>query len=193
MKKTIGLIIITLIAVLGVAVALFKLDPQANTKQTVAQLSDLEGKPMPAIQLYDKDGKKFSMDSVKGKNVVLFFSEGIICYPACWDQIAAFGTDPRFNNSDTIAISVVTDSPQEWAPAKDKMPDIAKATMLFDHNSAVSKQLALLTLPSSMHIGTTPGHTYIVIDKQGIVRYVYDDPGMGKDNDLIASRIAQLK
>lgn len=192
MKKTIGLIIITLIVVLGVATALFKLEPK-TVQKPVTELKDLVDKPWPQSQLYDKDGKEFSVDSLKGKNVVLFFSEGIICYPACWDQIASFGVDPRFNNADTVAISVVTDTPQDWAPAKDKMPDIAKAFMLFDHDMAVSKQLSLLTLPSSMHMGGRPGHTYIVLDKQGIVRYVFDDPSMGKQNDLITAQIAKLK
>lgn len=193
MKKTIGLIIISLIVVLGVAIALFKLAPPKNSQQPVSALNDLMDKPMPPVVLYDKDGKEFSIENLKGKNVVLFFSEGIICYPACWDEIAALGTDQRFNNSETIAISVVTDTPQDWAPAKDRMPDIAKATMLFDKGMAVSKQLALLTQPSSMHMGGRPGHTYIMLDKQGIVRYVLDDPTMNKNGNLLLSKIAEFK
>jgi len=193
MKKTIGLIIVSLIFILGIAAILFKTDSSPkNTQQSVSKLSDLIDKPLPAIQLYDKDGKKYSMDSLRGKNVVLFFSEGIMCYPACWDQIASFGTDQRFNSPDTVAISVVTDSPQEWEPAKNKMPDLAKATMLFDQNLTVSKQLALLSLPSSMHVGGIPGHTYIVLDKQGVVRYVFDDPRMANNNDVIVSEIDKL-
>ena len=40
-----------------------------------------------------------------------------------------------------------------------------------------------------MHKGTYPGHTYILIDKQGIIRFTYDDPTMAIQNDLIYSKI----
>ena len=99
--------------------------------------------------------------------------------------MAAFGTDVRFNNQDTAALSVVIDQPQDWERAKEKMPDIAKASILFDRGAQVSRRFGFLSLNSSMHAGILPGHTYLLIDKQGIVRDVYDDANMGVNNDKL--------
>src|SRR3989338_5105048 len=97
------------IAVLALGYFLFTSSPQ-NVGQTAAvddmhgggsgaptseQLNSLVGKPMPDIQLSDKDGKNITAADLKGKYTVLFFNEGLMCYPACWNQIASFGADER--------------------------------------------------------------------------------------------------
>lgn len=161
-----------------------------QTQQAIRITEDLIGKPIPGIQLTDKDGNGYSLADLKGKNVVLFFNEGIMCYPACWNQVAAFGNDPRFNSIDTVALSVVVDSPQDWQRAMVRMPDLARATLLFDRGAVTSRQLKILSMSSSMHPGQLPGHTYIILDKKGIVRHVIDDPRMAISNDLIINKIA---
>jgi len=155
-------------------------------------LNSLIGKSLPDIQLADKDGNVITNESLKGKNTVLFFNEGLMCYPACWNQIAGFGSDPQFNTDETQAISVVVDPSKDWQRAIDKMPELAKSKTLFDAGASVSGKLGLLTLPSSMHRGSLPGHTYILLDKEGIVRYVKDDPNMAMANDVLISKISQL-
>jgi len=154
-----------------------------------AELNALIGKPLPDIQLTDMDGKTYTNESLKGKNTVLFFNEGLMCYPACWNQIAGFGGDSRFNTDDIQAFSIVVDSSNDWKRAIAKMPELAKAKTLFDVGANVSGKLGVLTLPSSMHTGSLPGHTYIVLDKAGIVRYVKDDPNMAIANNLLISQI----
>lgn len=156
-------------------------------------LNSLIGKEMPAISLSDKDGKAYTASDFKGKNTVLFFNEGLMCYPACWNQMAAFGDDARFNSNTTQAISIVVDPAKDWQKAIDQMPGLAKTMTMFDTNASASKQLGLLTTASSMHRGSLPGHTYIVIDKAGIVRYVFDDPNMAIANDMLAKKIEELK
>jgi len=158
-----------------------------------ALLNSLVDKPLPDILLADKDGNTVSVASLKGKAVVLFFNEGLMCYPACWNQVAGFGSDPRFNNGEIQAYSVLVDSAKDWQRAIDKMPELAKAQTLFDTGTSASRQLGLLTLPSSMHRGSLPGHTYIVVDKDGIVRYVKDDPNMAMANNEIFNKIAEFK
>ena len=156
-------------------------------------LNSLIGKPMPDIQLSDKDGKIYTVADFKGKSTVLFFNEGLMCYPACWNQIALFGSDERFNNGEIQAISVVVDSANDWKTAIAKMPQLAKATTMFDANANASRALGMLTTSSSMHRGSLPGHTYVVIDKEGIVRYVFDDPNMAMANDMLFAKIEELK
>lgn len=157
-----------------------------------AALDSLVGKPLPDSQLTDKDGKIFTTASLKGKNTVLFFNEGLMCYPACWNQMAAFGKDSRFNSKDTQAISIVADSARDWQQAIDKMPELSTTMTMFDIDANTSRQLGLLVTESSMHRGSLPGHTYIVLDKEGVVRYVFDDPNMAIANDMLAAKIAEL-
>ena len=73
------------------------------------------------------------------------------------------------------------------------MPQLAKAVTMFDANANTSRQLGILATASSMHRGSLPGHTYIVIDKDGIVRYVFDDPNMAIANDMLFKKIEELK
>lgn len=203
---TIVTIIVTAVVTLGIGYVLFRTAPQnvnqAGAVDTMhsgsavavnsAQLDSLVGKPMPAIQLTDKDGKTFNPADAKGKYTVLFFNEGLMCYPACWNQISAFGGDPRFNSDNIQAISVVVDSTTEWQKAIAKMPELAKATTMFDTGANASRQLGMLTTASSMHKGSLPGHSYVVIDKEGIVRYVLDDPNMAIANDMLFGKIEAL-
>lgn len=206
-SSTILTIIVTAVVTLGIGYVLFKTAPQGANQATggdpmhggsavavnSAQLDSLVGKAMPAIQLTDKDGKTFSPADAKGKYTVLFFNEGLMCYPACWNQISAFGSDSRFNSDQIQAISVVTDPANEWQKAVTKMPELAKADTMFDTGANASRQLGMLTTASSMHKGSLPGHTYIVIDKEGIVRYVLDDPNMAIANDMLFGKIGALK
>ena len=211
-KMPVVTIVVVLVTVLSLGYFRFKSSPDnsansARINQTAStddhhgsgsmaansdQLNALVGKPMPDIELKDKDGKTYTATDFKGKNTVLFFSEGLMCYPACWNQIAGFGTDPRFNTGEIQALSVLVDSSRDWQRAIDKMPELAKANTLFDVGGSVSGKLGLLSLPSSMHRGSLPGHTYIVLDKDGIVRYVDDDPNMAMANDWLIKKIAEF-
>ena len=205
-------IVIVSVAVLALGYFLFKSSPDnsansARINQTAStddhhgsgsmaansdQLNALVGKPMPDIELKDKDGKTYTATDFKGKNTVLFFNEGLMCYPACWNQIAAFGSDERFNSGEIQAISVVVDSASDWQRAVAKMPQLAKANTMFDAGASASGRLGMLTTASSMHRGSLPGHTYVVIDKEGIVRYVFDDPNMAMANDMLFGKIGEL-
>jgi peroxiredoxin Q/BCP len=209
-KSSIVSIVIVLVAVLALGYFLFKTSPQnpEQNQNTIdadsmheessmavnnEAMNSLIGKPIPEIQLSNKDGKVYTAVDFKGKNTVLFFNEGLMCYPACWNQMAAFGSDARFNSDQIQTISIVVDSASDWQKAIDKMPELAKVVTMFDVNAKASQQLGILTTASSMHTGSLPGHTYIVIDKDGIVRYVFDDPNMAIGNEMLFGKIGELK
>lgn len=157
-----------------------------------AVFDSLIGKKASDFNLTGYDGKNYSLENLKGKNIVLFFSEGLMCYPACWNQIVAFGKDSRFNNADTVALTIVNDKKDDWKNAIDKMPDLASGTVLFDTDRVVSVAYGVLSLPSSMHRGQLPGHSYIIIDKKGIIRYLLDDPNMAIQNDNLIGQISKF-
>lgn len=164
----------------------------ANKSTSPTILNSLLGKPAPDFTLEGYDGQKVTLSALKGKNVVLFFSEGLMCYPACWNQIAAFGKDSQFINKNTVVLTIVNDPKNDWKGAVEKMPELAQATVLLDTSKQVSITYNMLSLPSSMHKGQLPGHTYVVIDKEGIVRFVKDDPQMAIRNQEIMSEIDKL-
>lgn len=159
---------------------------------SVTLLNKLIGKPSPDFALADKDGKIYSLNELRGKNIILFINEGLMCYPACWNQIVALAKDEQFKNADTVVLSVVVDPPGEWQKAVKQMPELAEATVVFDKDAVLSKQLGVLTTASSMHYGLFPGHTYVMIDKEGIIRYVFDDPNMGIRNDQLVTELSKL-
>lgn len=187
MRSSVAIIIVTVLTVM-VLVAM----SVSFRRSSLVSLNQMISQPLPDIQLTDQAGVPYDLGQLKGKNVVLFFSEGLMCYPACWNQMTAFGTDPRFNNADIVAISVIADSPQAWQKAAARMPDLAKTTVLFDTDAKAAQQLELLSVASSMHGGKFPGHTYIVLDKQGIIRRVLDDVSMSVNNDKIIEEITNL-
>ncbi len=155
-------------------------------------LQNLLDKPSPDFALADKDGKIYSLNELRGKNIILFFNEGLMCYPACWNQIVALAKDGRFKNADTVVLSVVVDPPAEWQKAIKQMPELAEATVVFDQNTVVSKKFGMLTTASSMHYGSLPGHTFVLIDKKGTIRHIFDDPNMSIHNDQLFAEFGKL-
>lgn len=171
-----------------------KSDSHHGAQQSIDAIvfNKLNGKPAPDFTLESYDGKKIILSSLKGKNVVLFFSEGLMCYPACWNQIAAFGKDNRFARGDLVVLTIVNDRRKDWKSAIEKMPELAQAIVLFDTNRLVSKAYGVLALPSSMHRGQLPGHTYVIVDRDGMISFVRDDEQMAIRNDLLIQEIEKL-
>lgn len=158
----------------------------------ISDMMSLMNQSAPDFTLADKNGTMHKLSEFRGKTVVLFFNEGLMCYPACWNQMAQLSSDARLNTSSVDSYSVVVDSPSNWVPAVSRMPALAKANVLYDTDGSVSRAYGMLTARSSMHYGAYPGHTYVVIDPQGVVKYVFDDPRMAINNDLVASKVQDL-
>ncbi len=164
----------------------------SGTRGPATNLDALVGSPAPDFQLTDHSGTTYSLADLKGKDVILFFNEGMMCYPACWNQIAALGSDERFKVDDVVALSVVVDPTDQWQQAIEKMPELGVATVVHDDGAVVSSAYGMLNTNSSMHYGQLPGHSYVVIDREGIVRHVYDDPNMAIHNDALADVVGTL-
>ncbi|PIN85115.1 MAG: hypothetical protein COV47_03860 [Candidatus Diapherotrites archaeon CG11_big_fil_rev_8_21_14_0_20_37_9] len=174
--------------VFGLFIALSISNQPQETVTTKAEI----GASAPNFSLKTLDGKTINLSEYKGKNVVLFFNEGSMCYPSCWNQIKELAMDERFNNSETVSFSVVVDEMKNWRKITQQFPEFSASKLIFDITGETSKNYGALDMPSSMHGGMMPGHTYYIIDKEGTLRFVYDDPMMGIRNDLISGEIAKL-
>ena len=150
------------------------------------------GKQAPDFSLESIDGKIIKLSDYRGKNVILFFNEGTMCYPACWNQIAELGNDERFNTNDVVAFSLVVDQKSDWEKIVKKTPGFSNAKILFDPARTVSSAYDILSLQSSMHPGSYPGHTYFIIDREGVIQYTLDDPNMAIWNDKLANELEKL-
>ncbi|MBI5466563.1 MAG: redoxin domain-containing protein [Candidatus Kerfeldbacteria bacterium] len=166
-------------------------DGGAKARSGAKSFYDLADSPAPDFSLLDYNGKTVNLSDFQGRKVVLFFNEGLMCYPGCWNQIAALGQDERFRG-EVVALSVVVDPRDQWSQAVAKLPELAQANVLFDLDKEVSKAYGVLSLGSSMHPGQLPGHSYVVIDRERVVRFVHDDPRMAIWNDKLVQELAQL-
>jgi len=198
-KKTI-IIGIVAAAAIGGLILFSNSRENSKAKNTIVQepkekiyFKEAVGQKAPDFELESIDGEPVRLSSYLGKNVVLFFNEGAMCYPACWDQIAELGNDSRFDAEGAVALSIVIDPKSQWQNIVSKSPNLAKSKILFDTARSVSKAYDVLYLNSSMHAGGLPGHTYFIIDKDGIIRFTLDDPNMALANDQLIKEIAKLK
>lgn len=161
---------------------------KTNTDMNKISFSSAIGQTAPDFTLTRRDGSKFALSEYKDKTVVLFFNEGNMCYPACWEQIASLAADNRFNTGEVVTASIVVDTKEQWDKIIRAQPKFQSATILFDTNKAVSGAYDVLNVPSSMHKGSYPGHTYYII-RNGAVTFVLDDTNMALNNDVLASKL----
>jgi len=128
------------------------------------------GDRAPDFSLPSVDGKTFSLSDFKGKkNVLLFFQEGIMC-PPCWQQ----EVDLELKKADLDALNVepvmiTVDPPAALVQAKAQYG--IKSTVLYDNDLTVSRQYDVLR--DSMHPGERPGHVFVLVDKEGKIRWYY--------------------
>ena len=197
MYKKIFIVLIIFLAVVGLIFLL----AEKKTKTAEDQSGDngsfsfktAVGQKAPDFTLPDINGNNIMLSGLSGKNVILFFNEGLMCYPACLDQVVELSKDEKLNNEETVSFSIVADSPKNWIKAQKDLPYLAGAKVLFDSGAQISRVYDTLKLQSSMHKGLYPGHTYFLIDKDGIVRFTLDDPYMGIRNDELVKEIEKLK
>ncbi len=178
----------TTLAITGLIIigALIALWPKGATS-----LTESIGKQAPDFTLQDYKGQTVQLSALQGKNIILFFSEGINCQPACTNQMEALMNDQRFNIASIAQFSIVVDQKSLWTNLLTQKPGLV-SSLLFDTAKTVSTAYNVLNLPSAMHPGMSPGHTYFIVDKQGIIRYAFDDPNMGVNNDELATDLGNL-
>src|SRR3989344_2317990 len=128
---------------------------RSETKDTTNQESkekiyfeEAVGQKAPDFELESIDGGSVKLSDYLGKSVVLFFNEGSMCYPACWDQIAELGNDSRFDAEGAVAFSIVIDPKSQWREIVSKSSNLKKSKILFDTARSVSKAYDVLNLNS---------------------------------------------
>ena len=161
---------------------------QNRSSSAMSSIGNLKlGDSAPAFSLPATTGKTVSLKDYKGKNVLLYFQEGVMCAP-CWEQLGRMQVSiDRFNQVKTQIISISINTKEVWEPvlAAEKVVDIP---VLVDSEREASKAYGVLNLPSQMH-SDRPGHTFILVDKDGKIRWIADYPTMRVPEEEILNSI----
>lgn len=124
-----------------------------------------EGQSAPDFSKTDGDGKNVTLSSFKGsRNVVLYFSNG--SGPGCTSQSCSFRDAAEdFANLDAEIIAVSAQKDTSAFKRDNRLP----FSVIPDGDGALQK---LYGVPATL--GLIPGRITYVIDKNGIVRSVYN-------------------
>lgn len=139
---------------------------QEASAPTASQLN----RPAPAFDERDViTGATISSESLRGKNVLLFFSEGVMCQ-ACFQQIQALeARDADLKRRGLVLVNVTSD---RVADARQAAKTYRITTPLVaDEDRDMSG--AYDVLGQGMHPNTA-GHTFILVDRQGAIRWRRD-------------------
>lgn len=133
-----------------------------------------QGEAAPAFSLAASNGKTVSLGDYRGKNVLLFFQEGIGCQP-CWDQIRDLETDhAKLAAAGIDDIVSVTTSPADLVAQKTR-DDNLQTPVLSDGDLTVSR--AYHANSYGMMGDSRDGHSFILVGPDGRIRWRADYGG----------------
>ncbi len=176
------LVIILAVGLIGYVV----MTPPQQEKKSVGV-----GSLAPDFTLPDTTGGTFTLSEMKAKSsVLLFFNEGLACSP-CLDQMRNLD---RLNSQLTgmnIVVASVTTDQMSYLTSWSQSSGPRYSSVLSDQSLTVSRAYDMLG--SSMHPGQVDGHSFVLIDKSGVVtwRHDYYPPSMSVPNDQLLAAIRQ--
>lgn len=147
------------------------------------------GTAAPDFSLPSTSGRTISLADYRGKNIFLFFNEGVMCAP-CWQEISRlerFKDD--FAKLNTVIIPISVDDQKTWDPILKE--EKITTPILIDSDRKITKLYKALGTPSSMH-DDRAGHTYIHITPDGKIHSSADFPNMNVPTNVLLSHIDQL-
>lgn len=151
------------------------------------------GSIAPGFTLTDTQGGTFTLSQFKGKSdVLLFFNEGLSCSPCLQQMTEMDQLNAQLTSMNITVASITADDMVQlarWANAPPPSGGPRYSPVLDDQSLSVST--AYDVLGGTMHPGSSPGHTFFLIDKGGVViwRHDYYPPSMYVDPNQLLSDI----
>ncbi|MBO1269675.1 peroxiredoxin family protein [Arthrobacter cavernae] len=168
-------------AALAIAlVALFGIFSGATTPKNAGTAKNYDvgqpgpGQAAPVFTLEDTTGRQVSLGDYKGKNVLLYFQEGLTCQP-CWDQLTSLEKDSakvKAAGVDTV-LSITTD-PADLVARKTRDMGLT-TTVLSDPSLTVSEKYSANEY--GMMGAMRDGHSFILVGPDGTIRWRADYGG----------------
>ena len=166
-----------ILAVIGIVAAMMLTSRQETS--SVAKVA-------PDFTLTDTSGAQVSLSALRGKNVLLYFSEGAGCQ-ACLIQMNQIENDPAFAAAGLTVLPIVMNTKDQILA--DMAANDVRTPFLLD-DGTVSTEYG--TIGKGMHAGL-PGHSFVLIDKTGKQLWYGEYPSMWLSNaDLLTEVRAHL-
>lgn len=116
----------------------------------------------------------FKLSAQRGKSVLLYFHEGLMCAP-CWQQIDEIQADlPKFKALGIDQVAAISIDPAAAQQQRAELHGIS-VSVLADVDLAVSAEYDALRY--GMMGGDRPGHTFILVGPDGVIRWRADYGG----------------
>ncbi|MGH8629856.1 MAG: peroxiredoxin family protein [Burkholderiales bacterium] len=171
--------------------------PSTARDPSAGQFAFQVGKPgpgasAPPIRLPSTAGGTFDLGSLRGRRVLVYFQEGIMCQP-CWDQLKDIESNiERFRALGIEAVVTITTDPIDALKQKAAIERLS-TPVLSDPDLRVSK--AYDTNSYGMMGRSRNGHTFIVLDRDGRILWRADYGGAPKYHMYVPVRnlIADLR
>lgn len=141
-------------------------------QQRAAQIAASSEKALaPDFTLPSTTGGSITLSDFRDKkNVLLYFHEGLSCQP-CWEQIPALERAlPEFEKMNVVLLSVALDPVDQW---EDTIDQYRIKTPILSYQDSNTEQTYNL-LPYSMGMGRRAGHTFVLVDKDGVIKWRRD-------------------
>jgi peroxiredoxin len=141
----------------------------------------------PAFTLTDTAGGTVSLADYRGTNVILYFSEGAGCQ-ACLVQMADIEKKKAEYDAANFVVLPIVMNTKEQITADMAANGVTTPFLLDDGTVSTDYK----TIGKGMHAGL-PGHSFVVIDANGVQRWFGEYPGMWLNPDeLLAQAEASL-
>jgi len=150
------------LALIGVIVAMMLSSRQETSGVT---------RVAPDFTLTDTSGTTVSLAALRGRDVLLYFSEGAGCQ-ACLVQMAQIEKNPAFGTSGITVLPIVMNTKDQITA--DMTANGVRTPFLLDDGTVSA---AYGTIGKGMHAGL-PGHSFVLIDKAGNQRWYGEYPSM---------------
>lgn len=133
------------------------------------------GEVAPPLRLTSIDGTVFDLAAWRGKTVMLYFQEGLMC-EACWVQLREIEANfSRFRDAGIDAMATVTTDPPDLLARKVRNEGL-KLPVLADPSVSVSQSYRT-NGDGMMGAGRYNAHTFIIIGPDGRIRWRADYGG----------------
>lgn len=121
-------------------------------------------------------------------NVLLYFQEGIMC-PPCWQQMRDFKRDGEKLSALGVRLVTITVDPIDQLRATIPREQIEGMTLLVDTDLRVSRTYQMLY--TGMMGGTRPGHSFVLVGKDGKILWRRDFKEMYVPNEQVLEPVAK--
>ncbi len=129
-----------------------------------------KGDPIPEIELYDQHKHLFSVNDFIGVNSLVIYFYPKDDTPGCTKEACTFRDSyDVFQSAGAMVIGISADSPESHLEFAEKYG--LPFPLLSDSENKISKAFGVPT----EFMGTVPGRVTFIVDREGIIQYVFQD------------------